>query len=113
MTVDSARPQLHNLAAQIPVFSMEGAAPVVLKKEGEKRKRPFLASRFALQPPLNMFLKFTLDLPLRVLDAAHQEKGDRLIYLHAPVAHGSPGDSRLLSGTAGPQAGKGLNSSMH
>lgn len=41
MTVDAARPQLHNHAAQIPVFSMVGAAPVALKREGTTAERVF------------------------------------------------------------------------
>lgn len=41
MTVDSACPQLHNHAAQIPVLSVEGAAPVALKREGTATERVF------------------------------------------------------------------------
>lgn len=41
MTVDSACPQLHNHAAQIPVLSVEGAAPVALKREGTATEHVF------------------------------------------------------------------------
>lgn len=41
MTVDSARPQLHNHAAQIPILWVKGAAPVALKREGTTTEHVF------------------------------------------------------------------------
>lgn len=79
MTVDSARPQLHNHAAQIPVFSVEGAAPVALKRAGTTTEHVFKihigsASQGAL---------------ILVMEGKYM----RLIYMCVPVAQGGPGDS--------------------
>lgn len=85
MTVDSACPQLHNHAAQIPVLSVEGAAPVALKREGTATERVFkihIGSASGAGSGVGGVLMLLVE-----------ERWMRLIYICVLKVQGGPGDS--------------------
>lgn len=79
MTEDAARPQLHNHAAQIPVFSVEGAAPVALKRGGTTTEHVFKIHIGSVSQGVLMLLV--------------EGRYKRLIYICVPLAQGGPGDN--------------------
>lgn len=79
MTVDSACPQLHNHAAQIPVLSVEGAAPVAPKREGTASEHVFKIHIGSASQGVLMLLV--------------EEWCTRFIYMCVHMDQGGPGDS--------------------